>query len=142
MTHRHSPKTLVTECVLDSPPEKVWRALTTPHLLAAWLAPGVTGTKVGDRFHLEGAEPADCEILEADPEKRLRLAWRRADQSPPIDSTVTFEISETAEGGTWLRIRHEGLPATVVSVQPRRLRAVSANPRRNVSRTRALRMAA
>ena len=30
---------IVVECTLDAPPEKVWRALTEPDLVAAWLLP-------------------------------------------------------------------------------------------------------
>jgi uncharacterized protein YndB with AHSA1/START domain len=32
-----SPDAVVTECDLPEAPEKVWKALTAPELLAAWL---------------------------------------------------------------------------------------------------------
>lgn len=142
MSQHRRTETIVTECTLDSPPAKVWRALTTPHLLAGWLAAGVTGTAVGDRFTLEGVEPADCQVLESAHESRLRLAWRRDDLTPPLDSTVTFEISETADGGTWLRIRHEGLPATALLAEPRRIRTPRPASRRMSGHATLLRMAA
>ncbi|MFZ0500835.1 MAG: SRPBCC domain-containing protein [Steroidobacteraceae bacterium] len=54
----------VFECDFEEPPEKVWRALTEPELLQAWLEQNV--------------EPArtDYEILNAEPHRTLRYRWR------------------------------------------------------------------
>jgi ATP-dependent Clp protease, protease subunit len=45
----HETDPVVVECDLPDPPEKVWRALTEAHLLAAWLMPNDLRPAVGAR---------------------------------------------------------------------------------------------
>lgn len=102
------------ECELPDPPEKVWRALTVPDLLAAWMMPNDIKPETGSRFAFAGPDaPIECEILDADPERLLRYSWReRPHGGPldsPVDSIVTFTLDRTASGGTHLRIVHGGV---------------------------------
>ncbi len=85
--------TLVFECELDAPPDKVWRALATPELREAWLG-----------------EPAGglSRVLEAEPGSQLILDWPEAGQG----STVTFGLEPGEDGGTHLTIVHAPTPAT------------------------------
>jgi len=88
---------IITEVNLDAEPAKVWRALTEPDLANEWLVP----------------EDIDCQIMEARPERLLRCSWRsrtdeRDGEGNRLDSVVTFELSETEQGGTHLRIVHDG----------------------------------
>ncbi|MER9302376.1 SRPBCC domain-containing protein [Mesorhizobium sp. M0293] len=120
--HREiSPDAIEFECDLAEPPEKVWRALTVPELLAAWMMPNDIKPETGNRFAFAGPEaPIECEVLDAEPEKLLRYSWReqpgdaaRQDRldSPldsPLDSIVTFTLARTVSGGTHLRIVHDG----------------------------------
>jgi uncharacterized protein YndB with AHSA1/START domain len=96
---------------LAHPPAKVWRALTDADLLAQWLMPNDFKPVVGHRFTFRTQpQPAQrfdgivhCEVLELEPERRLRLAWRGAQ----IDTTVTWTLA--AEGrGTRLLLEHAG----------------------------------
>lgn len=110
------------ECDLPDPPEKVWRALTEPELLAAWLMPNDIKAEAGSRFAFAGPDaPIECEVLEAEPGRLLRYSWRErpgakdADQFPAFDSIVTFTLAGTASGGTHLRIVHDGF---VPAAQP------------------------
>ncbi|RWK65912.1 SRPBCC domain-containing protein [Mesorhizobium sp.] len=113
------------ECELPEPPEKVWRALTVPDLLAAWMMPNDIKPEIGGRFAFAKADgQIECEILDAEPERLLRYSWRErpapgnaADplasplNSPmdsPMDSIVTFTLDRTVLGGTHLRIVHDG----------------------------------
>jgi uncharacterized protein YndB with AHSA1/START domain len=93
-----SDETVIVECELPEPPEKVWRALTEPELVAEWLAPDEGGA-------------IDCEVIESQPNRLLRYSWRdHGDDEPDsaVDSIVTFELSRTPAGGTRLRIIHTG----------------------------------
>ncbi|TJV69040.1 MAG: SRPBCC domain-containing protein [Mesorhizobium sp.] len=110
------------ECELADPPEKVWRALTEPELLAAWMMPNDIKAEAGSRFAFAGPDaPIECEVLEAEPSRLLRYSWRErpadkdADQLPGFDSIVTFTLARTASGGTHLRIVHDGF---VPAAQP------------------------
>lgn len=94
--------TVVTECDLPEAPEKVWKALTTPELLAKWLP-----------------EANECEILAAEPNRLLRYRWRageedRDESGHELDSVVTFELTNTPSGGTHLRVDHRVLVAAPV----------------------------
>jgi len=103
------------ECELPDPPEKVWRALTEPELLAAWLMPNDMKAETGSRFTFAGHDaPIECEVLEAEPGRLLRYSWRSRpdandrDRFPAFDSVVTFTLARTASGGTHVRIVHDG----------------------------------
>ena len=103
-------ESVIVDCDLDEPPEKVWRALTVPHLMAAWLAEGDIKAEVGHRFELQPETgPVECEVLKADPRRELRLAWRERDEAGDlVDSEVTFVLTPTITGGTRLRLVHDG----------------------------------
>lgn len=108
-----TPDALEFEYDLAEPPEKVWRALTVPELLAAWMMPNDIRPQTGSNFTFAGPDTAiECEILEAEPERLLRYSWREqprdATRQCPLDSTVTFTLARTVAGGTHLRIVHDG----------------------------------
>lgn len=108
-------KTIAFECDLPQAPEKVWRALTVPELVAAWLMPNDLTPEQGTRFTLHGLpeEGGDvaCEVLDIEPERLIRYSWRDEEaRRLNLDSTVTFELARTAVGGTHLRIVHSGFP--------------------------------
>jgi uncharacterized protein YndB with AHSA1/START domain len=100
-----------TDAFLPHPPEKVWRALTDPAVLASWLMPNDFQPRIGHRFTFR-TEPVPthgfdgivhCEVLELVPPERLRLAWAGGG----IDTTVTWRL--VPEGtGTRLFLSHEG----------------------------------
>jgi uncharacterized protein YndB with AHSA1/START domain len=103
-------ESVIVDCDLDEPPEKVWRALTQPELMAVWLAEGDIKAEVGHLFELKPETgPIECEVLKADPGRELRLAWRERDEAGElIESEVTFVLTPTITGGTRLRLVHEG----------------------------------
>jgi len=112
---------VVVETDIEAPPERVWRALSEADLSAAWLAPGEMSTEPGDRFTLDDdGRRIDCEVLEAEPARRLRLGWR--DSGGGVASEVSFVLTPTPAGGTHLRVVHGPM---VVSLASARLRAVS-----------------
>ncbi|HZO21572.1 MAG TPA: SRPBCC domain-containing protein [Steroidobacteraceae bacterium] len=115
---------VVSECELGAAPERVWRALTEPELLAKWLLPNDIRPLRGARFTLQGPPGTpdgrvECEILEAQPNRLLQYRWRiaadgsEAAAGPPLDSTVTFELFPTITGGTLLRVIHAGFAAAI-----------------------------
>ena len=118
-----TPDTVVVEADLEAPPEKVWRALNEPDLRAAWLLPGGAGAEIGDRFTLDDeGRKIDCQVLEADPERRLRLGWRET--GGDVDSEVSFDLTPTPAGGTRLRVGHAPVVVRLADftgpTQPRR----------------------
>jgi uncharacterized protein YndB with AHSA1/START domain len=111
--------TVVVEADIAAPPETVWRAFSEPDIAADWLAPGGMSTEPGDRFTLEDeGRRIDCEVLEADPARRLRLGWCETDGG--IASEVSFVLTPTRAGGTHLQVVHGPL---VVSLALARTRA-------------------
>ena len=109
-TEKSQFETLWFEFELPHSPQKVWRALTDPDLLAAWLLP-VTGLELepGVAFTFK-TEPiggwdgvVHCRILESHPHERLSYAWVVGD----MDTVVTFTL-RAAPAGTHLTLVHAG----------------------------------
>jgi uncharacterized protein YndB with AHSA1/START domain len=116
-----SSDSLVFECDFEEPPEKVWRALTEPELLEAWLeADDSPRQSAGDRVTrpalapdpIEPAPSVEYEIVAAEPHRLLRYRWRERDTGPgqpegrEVDSVVTVELIPDRAGGTHLRLTH------------------------------------
>lgn len=94
---------IVVDCELDEPPAKVWRALTSPELLAVWLLPNDLKAEPGTQFRLDGDGLAvEATVLAVEPERLLALAWREAD----ADTVVTFRLTPAVGGGTHLKLVH------------------------------------
>ncbi len=118
------------ECTVADAPEKVWRALTTPELLAAWLLPNDLVAERGSRFTFDDGPGAgggiDCEVLDVEPHRSIRYSWRdREARQNGLDSIVGFKLTRTADGGTHLRISHEA--RVLVSARPKTVAAANSN---------------
>lgn len=86
---------------LPHPPEKVWRALTDPVLLAEWLLP-VIDLKLepgaGFTFKTQSYPGWDgtvnCRFVEIEPLRKLSYTWI----VPFLDTVVTFTLTPTPSG--------------------------------------------
>ena len=192
-----STESIVVECELDEPREKVWRALTVPEIVAEWLMP-----QWHEAVRLQRREPADAgqsvrqqvpqtvlagsaqtpsptappngkpalamkpnasgnampacagqsapsdeltasekqsalagpitapgtmhyEVVAAEHARELQYRLREGD-GLAIESTVTFELSDTPTGGTHLRIVHDAFElADNTTAQPKTLCAMA-----------------
>jgi len=104
-------RSVVVEREMPHPPEKLWRALTQPHLIAEWLMKNDFAAVVGHRFNLRGewGGVLDCEVLVVEPHKELAYTWNHAHDDPAfsLQSVVTFTLTPTASG-TRLRMEQTG----------------------------------
>jgi uncharacterized protein YndB with AHSA1/START domain len=104
-------RTVTVEREIPHPPEKLWRALTQPHLLEEWLMKNDFKAEVGHRFHLSGdwGGVLDCEVLAIEPNRKLSYSWNFAHDKPAFDlqSVVTFTLTPTSTG-TQLRVEQSG----------------------------------
>jgi uncharacterized protein YndB with AHSA1/START domain len=111
MTDAADVRTVVVEREFAFPPEKLWRALTQPHLIEAWLMRNDFAPEPGHRFNLTGdwGGVLDCEVLAVEPNRRLSYTWDFAHEDPAyaLKSVVTFTLSPT-DGGTRLRMEQTG----------------------------------
>ena len=97
-------RTVVVERDLPHPPEKVWRALTTPHLIEAWLMKNDFAPAMGHKFTLTGDwGSVDCQVTELEPNETLSYSWTAMGQG----TQVTFYLTPTA-AGTHLRVEQAG----------------------------------
>lgn len=103
--------TLVIEREFAHPPEKVWRAISQPHLIEEWLMKNDFAPVVGHRFNLRGewGGVLSCEVLVVEPHKTLSYTWNFPNEDPKFDleSVVTFILTPT-ETGTRLRMEQAG----------------------------------
>jgi len=104
-------RSVVIEREFAHPPEKLWRALTQPHLIEEWLMKNDFAPNVGHRFKLRGewGGVLDCEVLEVEPQRTLAYTWDYANDDPAyaLKSVVTFTLTPTSSG-THLRMEQEG----------------------------------
>jgi len=104
-------RSVVIERELAHPPEKLWRALTQPHLIEEWLMKNDFKPTVGHRFNLRGewGGVLDCEVLVVEENKELAYTWNfvHADAAFNLRSTVTFTLTPT-HAGTRLRVEQTG----------------------------------
>ena len=97
-------RTVVVEREFSFPPEKLWRALTQPHLIEAWLMKNDFKPVVDHRFNLRGDWGAvECQVLVVEPNKTLSYTWA----AMGLESVVTFTLTATS-GGTRLHMEQSG----------------------------------
>ena len=97
-------RTVTVERDFPFAPEKLWRALTEPHLIQEWLMKNDFALDVGRKFTLTGDwGSVDCEVLDIEPNKSLSYSWN----AMGLESTVTFTLTKT-NTGTRLRMDQAG----------------------------------
>ncbi|ASG25106.1 SRPBCC family protein [Nitrospirillum viridazoti] len=97
-------RSVVIEREVPYPPEKIWRALTQPHLLAEWLMKNDFQAAVGHRFDFRGDwGSVECMVLEVEPHRTLSYSW----VAMGLDSVVTWTLTPSATG-TRLRMEQAG----------------------------------
>jgi uncharacterized protein YndB with AHSA1/START domain len=100
-TDRSQTESISFEFDLQHPPEKVWRALTDPALLAEWLLPVIDlELEPGAVFTFKTQSYpgwdgiVNCRILEIEPHRKLSYTWA----VPFLDTVVAFTLTPTASG--------------------------------------------
>ncbi len=97
-------RSVVVERELPYPPEKIWRALTQPHLLEAWLMKNDFAPVSGRRFDLTGSWGAvNCQVLEVEPYSALSYTW----EAMGLESVVAWTLTPSG-AGTRLRMEQSG----------------------------------
>ena len=100
---------VVVEREVPFPPEKIWRALTQPHLIEEWLMKNDFKPVAGHRFNLRADWGAvDCQVMAVEPNKTLSYRWNVArDDMAGLKSVVTWTLTPTSTG-THLRMEQSG----------------------------------
>ncbi len=100
-------RSVVVEREIAHPPEKIWRALTQPHLIEAWLMKSDFKPVVGHGFKFTADWGAvDCEVTAVEPNRKLAYTWG----AYGLESVVTWTLTPTATG-THLRMEQRGFRA-------------------------------
>ena len=95
---------VVIEREIPFPPEKIWRALTQPHLIEEWLMKNDFKPVVDHRFNFTADwGSVDCRVLAIEPNKTLSYTW----DAYGLESVVTWTLT-AAGGGTHLRVEQSG----------------------------------
>ena len=106
-------RSVVVERDIPYPPNKIWRALTQPHLIEKWLMKNDFKLAMGHRFNFRadylpnGA--LDCEVLAVEPNKKLSYTWNSVSDNAAFNlkSVVTWSLTSTS-AGTHLRMEQSG----------------------------------
>jgi uncharacterized protein YndB with AHSA1/START domain len=104
-------RTVIVERDIPYPPEKVWRALTQPHLIEEWLMKNDFKPAVGHKFNLRGdwGGVLNCEVLAIEPDSTLSYTWDFVHEDPAFNlkSVVVFTLTPK-DTGTHLRVEQSG----------------------------------
>jgi uncharacterized protein YndB with AHSA1/START domain len=103
---------VVVERDMPCPPEKLWRALTQPHLIQEWLMKNDFKPAVDHQFQFR-MDPQggwngiiDCKVLSVEPNKTLSYTWT----TMGMGTLVTFTLTPSSSG-THLRVEQSGFSA-------------------------------
>lgn len=97
-------RSVIVEREMPFPPEKIWRALTQPHLISEWLMQTDFEPVADHRFSLRADwGSVDCQVLEIEPHKTLSYTWA----AYGLESVVTWTLTPT-KAGTQLRMEQAG----------------------------------
>jgi uncharacterized protein YndB with AHSA1/START domain len=97
-------RSVVVEREMPFPLEKIWRALTQPHLISEWLMQTDFEPVADHRFSLRADwGSVDCQVLEIEPHKTLSYTWA----AYGLESVVTWTLTPTRTG-TQLRMEQAG----------------------------------
>ena len=100
-------RSVVVEREIAHPPEKIWRALTQPHLIEAWLMKSDFKPVVGHDFKFSADwGSVDCQVTAVEPNRSLAYTWG----AYGLESVVTWTLTPTA-AGTHLRMEQRGFRA-------------------------------
>ena len=95
---------VIVEREISHPPERIWRALTQPHLIEEWLMKNDFAPVANHRFTLCGDwGSVDCRVLSVEPNKKLSYTWGALG----LESVVTWTLTPT-NTGTHLRMEQSG----------------------------------
>ena len=95
---------VIVEREVPFPPEKIWRALTQPHLIEQWLMKNDFKPVVDHHFNLRAEwGVVDCQVLAVEPNKTLSYTWA----AYGLESVVTWTLTP-ARTGTHLRMEQSG----------------------------------
>ena len=97
-------RSVVVEREVPYPPEKIWRALTLPHLLEEWLMKTDFQPAKDHAFQFRGDwGSVDCRVLRIEPNRTLSYSW----EAMGLESVVTWTLTPTGTG-TQLRMEQVG----------------------------------
>ena len=104
MTNTTEKRSVIVEREIAYPPEKIWRALTQPHLMEEWLMKSDFKPVAGHGFKFtESWGAIDCKVVAVDPHKTLSYTW----DAFGLESVVTWTLTATPTG-THLRMEQAG----------------------------------
>ena len=98
-------RSIIIERQMAHPPERIWRALTTSHLIAEWLMKNDFEPVEGHRFTFR-ATPlpgwsgvTNCVVLKVEPQRLLSYSWGDGTESDSgLKTVVTWTLTANAHG--------------------------------------------
>ncbi len=101
-------RSVIIEREIAHPPQKIWRALTQPHLIEEWLMKTDFMPVVGQQFELRADwGMVKCRVLEVEADRILSYTW----DAMGLKSVVTWTLMP-AGLGTLLRMEQSGFLAS------------------------------
>ena len=107
MSAEAETRSVIVEKEIPFPPEKIWRALTQPHLIEEWLMKSDFAPVPDHAFQFRADwGSVDCKVLVVEPNRSLSYTWA----AYGLESVVTWTLTP-AGAGTHLRLEQSGFRA-------------------------------
>ncbi len=88
-------RSVIVEREVAFAPEKIWRALTQPHLIEEWLMKTDFAPVIGHGFTLTGDwGSVDCRVTAIEPNRTLAYTW----EAMGLESVVTWTLTPSGGG--------------------------------------------
>ena len=114
VTTTETTKSIVVERTMPHAADKIWRALTSSHLIAEWLMENTFEPVVGHRFTFQATPvpgwsgTTNCEVLEVDRPRVLAYSWGDGSESDSgLKTVVTWTLTPDGSG-TRVRMEQSG----------------------------------
>ena len=92
-------RSVIVEREISHPPEKIWRALTQPHLIEEWLMKNDFKPVMDHRFALRADWGAvDCQVTALEPNKMLSYTWAAYGLERVVTWTLTTRLRMEQSG--------------------------------------------
>jgi uncharacterized protein YndB with AHSA1/START domain len=108
-----SPDPIVLEVALPADPATAWRAITDPDEVVEWFAAVTPVDGIGSPYRIDFGDGSaiDGRVRALERGRRLSYTWRWAGEDSGPETLVTWEVGPGDDGGSVVRLTHDGWAA-------------------------------
>jgi len=101
---------IMIEIEVPVPPDRAWQAVTDPAEVTEWFADVTPVDGIGSPYGIDFGDGSAVEgrVKVLDPGRRVAYSWAWAGEDGGPVTLVTWEVEPRGEGGSLIRLTHDG----------------------------------